>query len=120
MYDKLHDMFDDVLSQARGHDADLRRLVLSHPNLNNPNVVSLQSWGNLNVDTVTSEITKVLNSNETIPIDEHLLVAVGSIDVLKGGSWSGNKLDVTSLFGPNNSLKKKKSVLYVENDNNLC
>lgn len=36
IYDKLHDMFDDVLSQARGHDADLGRVVLSHPNLTTP------------------------------------------------------------------------------------
>lgn len=120
IYDKLHGMFDDVLSQARGHDADLGRVVLSHPNLNNSIVVPLQSWEKLNADTVMSEITKVLNSNETIPVDEHLLVTVGSIDLPKGGSWSGNKLPVTSLFGPNNSLHKKKSVLYVENDNNLC
>lgn len=120
IYDKLHDMFDDVLSQARGHDADLGRVVLSHPSLNNRIVVPLQSWENLNADTVMSEITKVLNSNEAIPVDEHLLVTVGSIDLPKGGSWSGNKLSVTLLFGRNNSLKRKKSVLYVENDNNLC
>lgn len=67
-----------------------------------------------------SEITKVLNSNETLFVYENLLVTVGTIDLPKGGSWSGNKLSVTSLFGPNNSLMKKKSVLYVENDNNLC
>ena len=120
IYNKLHNMFDDVLSQARGHDADLGRVVVSHPNLNNPIVVPLQSWQNLHADTVMSEITKVLNSNETIPVDEHLLVTVGSIDLPKGGSWSGNKLAVTSLFGPNNTLKRKKSVLYVENDNDLC
>lgn len=38
---KLHDMFDDLLSQARGHDADLGKVVLSHPSLNNPIVVPL-------------------------------------------------------------------------------
>lgn len=75
-------MYNDVLSQARGHEANLGRVVLSHPNLNNPIVVPLQSWDNLNADTVISEITKVLNSNETIPVDEHLLVTVGSIDFL--------------------------------------
>lgn len=107
MYEKLHVMFDDVLSQARGHDADLGRVVISHPNLNNPIVVPLQSWQNLNADRVMSEITKVLNSNETLSVDENLLVTVGTIDLPKGGSWSGNKLSVTSLFGPNNSLMKK-------------
>jgi hypothetical protein len=120
IHDKLRNMFDDVLSQARGHDANLGRVVLSHPNLNNPIVAPLQSWENLNADTVMSEIIKVLNSNETIPVDEHLLVTVWSIDLPNSESWSGNKLAVTSLFGPNNTLKRKKSVLYVENDNNLC
>lgn len=67
-----------------------------------------------------SEIAKVLNSNENIPVDDHLLVTVGSISMMKGGSWIGNKLAVTSLFGPGNSLMRKKSVLYVEDDNNLC
>lgn len=120
IYDKLHDMFDDVLSQDRGSDADLGRVVVSHPNLNNTIVVPLQSWENLNSDTVMSEITKVLNSNEDIPVDDHLLITVGSISLMKGGSWSGNKLAVISLFGTGNSLMRKKSVLYVENDNNLC
>lgn len=89
IYQKLHDMFDDVLSQARGHDADLGRVVLSHPNLNNPIVVPLQPLQNLDADTVMSEITKVLNSNETLSVGEHLLVTVGSIDLPKGGGGVG-------------------------------
>lgn len=92
IYDKLHEMFDDVLSQARGHDTDLGRVVLYHPNLNNPIIVPLQSLGSLNSDTVMTEISKVLNSNETISVGEHLLVTVGSIDLPKGGSWSGKKI----------------------------
>lgn len=113
-------MFDDVLSQARGHDTDLGRVVLYHPNLNNPIIVPLQSLGSLNSDTVMTEISKVLNSNETISVGEHLLVTVGSIDLPKGGSWSGKKnywsrhsLDLIILL-------KKKLVLYDENNNNLC
>lgn len=100
-------MFDDLLSQARGHDADLGRVVLSHPSLNNSIVVPLQSWETLNSDTVMGEITKVLNSNESLQVDENLLVTVGSIDMPKGGS----KLPVTSLFGPRNSVERKKIAL---------
>lgn len=55
----------------------------------------------INADTVMSEITKVLNSNGTLSVDEHLLVTVGSIDLPKGGS--GNKLPVTYSVG-NESL----------------
>lgn len=116
---KLHEMFDDLLSEARGHDADLGRVVLSHPSLNNPIVVPLQSWENLNADVVMSEITKVLNSNESLPVDENLLVTIGSIDLPKGGG-NPRKLPITSLFGPKNSLQRKRSLFHVENDNNLC
>lgn len=66
------------------------------------------------------EIMKVLNLNEIFFVDENLLVMVGMIDLLKGGSWSGNKLLVMLFFGFNNFLMKKKLVLYVENDNNFC
>ena len=115
----LHDMFDDLLSQARGHDADLGRVVISHPSLNNAIVVPLQSWETLNADAVMSEIVKVLNSNESLPIDESLLVTIGSIDLPKGGG-NPRKLPITSLFGPKNSIERKKSLFHVQNDNNLC
>lgn len=101
-------MFDDLLSEARGHDADLGRVALSHSSLNNPIVVPLQSWENLNADVVMSEIAKVLNSNESLPVDENLLVTIGSIDLPKGGG-NPRKLPITSLFGPNNSLERKKN-----------
>lgn len=104
---KLHNMFDDLLSQARGHDADLGRVVLSHPSLNNPIVVPLQSWEHLNADVVMEEITKVLNSNESVPVDENMIVTVGSIDIPKGGG-NPRKLTITSLFGPKNSIERKK------------
>ena len=32
IHNKLHDMFDDLLSEARGHDADLGRVVISQSN----------------------------------------------------------------------------------------
>lgn len=81
----LHDMFDDLLSQAREHDANIGRVVISHPSLNNAIVVPLQSWETLNADVVMSEIVKVLNSNESLSVDENILVTIGSIDLPKGG-----------------------------------
>lgn len=116
---KLHDMFDDVLSEARGHNADLGRVLLNHPKLNNPIVVSLQPWDNLNADTVMSEITKVLNSNEDIPVDENLIITIGTINLPKGGGHN-KKLPITQLLGPDNSLIKKHAVFHVENDDELC
>ena len=114
--DKLHDMFDDVLNQARGHDADLGRVVIHHSSLNDPIVVPLQPWENLDAGTVMDHITKVLNSNEDLDVDESMMVTVGSIDIPKGGFH----LPITQLTGPENSLIRKKSIFYIENDNNLC
>jgi hypothetical protein len=112
-------MFDDLLSEARGHDADLGRVVLSHSSLNNPIVVPLQFWENLNADVVMSEITKVLNLNESLPVDKNLLVTIGSINLPKGGGNS-RKLPIRALFGPRNSIERKRSLFHVQNDNNLC
>lgn len=66
------------------------------------------------------EIIKVLNFNENIFVDDYLFVIVGFISMMKGGSWSGNKLVVIFFFGLGNFFMRKKFVLYVENDNNLC
>ena len=114
--DQLHNMFEDVLSQARGHDADLGRVIVQHPNLQNPMVVPLQPWENLNADVVMENISKVLNSHENLDCDENMTVTVGSISLPKGGA----KLPTTQLFGPRNSLQRKQSIFYIENDNNLC
>lgn len=84
IYKKLHEMFEDVLHLARGHNADLGRVVLNHPDLINPIVVPLQSWENINTDTVLKEVTKVFNSNENIKVNDGLLVTVGSIEIPKG------------------------------------
>lgn len=45
-------MFDYLLSLARGHDANLGGVVISHPSLSNASVVSLQPWEQLNADVV--------------------------------------------------------------------
>lgn len=69
-----------------------------------------------NADTVLNEVTKVLNSNENIKVNDGLLVTVGSIEIPKG--WS--KLPITSLVGPKNLLERKQSTFHIENDNKIC
>lgn len=63
-----------------------------------------------------SEVTKVLNSNEDVPVDGDLIVTIGSIDMPKGRG--GNKLPITSLIGSRNSLMRKNSIFEVQNDSN--
>lgn len=77
-------MFDDVLIEAKGDDSNLGRVVIQLPKLNSAILVSLRKWEDLNADTVMSEVTKVLNSNEDVPVDGDLIVTIGSIDMPKG------------------------------------
>ena len=81
-------MFDDVLDQARGDLAgnDLGRVVIQHDTLNNPIVVPLRPWDDLNANTVMETIEKVLNSHENLSIDDSFDITVGSIELPKGGA----------------------------------
>lgn len=109
-------MFDDVLDNVRGNSTDLGRIVIHHAGLQNPIVVPLQPWEKLDSEAVMDGITKVLNSNEELIVDDSLEISVGSIEIPSG---SGCSLPITSLFGPGNSLKRKRSVFEVISDT-LC
>ncbi len=114
----LHRMFDDVLDQARGDLAgnDLGRVVIHHEGLQDPIIVPLQPWDDLNSDTVLGAVEKVLNSNQDLSVDNSFEISIGSIDLPKGGK----RRRITRLHGKNNSLQLKKSIVTIENDDQLC
>ncbi len=115
----LHRMFDDILDQARGDLAgnDLGRVVIHHEGLQDPIIVPLQPWDNLDADAVMGTIEKVLNSKQDLPVNESFEITIGSIDLPKG---SGRRRQITRLTGKDNSLYLKKSIVTIENDDNLC
>lgn len=69
--------------------ADLGREVIQNNGLNSPIVIPLQHLDSLNLDTVMDGITKVLNSNEELVVDDSMSVTIGSISIPKG---SGSNL----------------------------
>ena len=111
-------MFDNVLYQARGDLAgnDLGRVVIQHDALHNPIVVPLRPWDELNANTVMETIEKVLNSHEDLPIDDSFDITVGLIDLPKGGA----RRQITRLEGEGNSIEKKKSIVTIVNNDQLC
>ena len=114
----LHDMFDDVLDQARGNLAgnDLGRVIIQHDDLHDPIVVPLQPWDQLNADTVMETIEKVLNSHQNLSVDESFDITVGSVDLPKGGA----RRRITKLSGKKNSINWKKSIVTIVNNDKLC
>lgn len=113
--DGLLRMFDDVLDQARGVENDLGRVLIHHESLHDPIIVPLQPWDQLNADKVMETIEKVLNSNESLSVDESFEITVGSIDLPKGGA----RRRINDLKGNNNSLHLKTFIVTTENNDQL-
>ena len=111
-------MFDDVLDQARGDLAgnNLGRVVIQHDALSNPIVVLLRPLDDLNANTVMETIEKILNSHENLSIDDSFDITVGSIELPKGGA----RCRTTRLDGEGNSLERKKSIVTILNNDQLC
>ena len=118
IFDSLRNMFDTILKQARGDltDTDKGMLLLHHPSLDGAIVVSLRPWGKLDGNAVLERLEHVLYSKQKLTIDEHFEVTVGTVRLPKGGR--GGK--ITKLTGDNNSLFKKRSILKIVNNDNLC
>ena len=114
----LHRMFEDILDEARGDLAsnDLGRVVIHHDGLQDPIVVPLQPWDRLNVDVVMGQIEKVLNSHQELAMNESFEITIGTINLPK---WSGRR-PITSLEGDKNSIQIKKSIVTIDNDDQLC
>ena len=86
--DGLHQMFEHVLQEARGELAgnDLGRVVIQHDELHYPIVVPRQPWDQLDSNKVMDTIKKVLNSHQNLAVDESMDIAVGIVDLPKGGA----------------------------------
>ena len=61
-------------------------------------------------------IEKVLNSHQNLAVDESMDIAVGIVDLPKGGA----RKRITKIKGDNNSLKLKTSIVTIENGDQLC
>lgn len=116
LQNELRNMFDDVLSRARGNNNDLGRVIITHPELNNSIVVPLDSWSNINSQRVMEAVENVLNSDENVPLDTAMQVTIGNIAIRSG---SGT-MSITRLKGARNSIALKKSLLQVSNDDQMC
>ena len=61
-------------------------------------------------------IEKVLNSHQNLAVDESMDITVGILDLPKGGA----RKRITKIKGDNNSLQLKKSIVTIENGDQLC
>jgi hypothetical protein len=88
-YTDIYNMFEDLLNQIRSiyHHGVKCRIYINHPDLQyqTPIFIALRPLHLMNPDAILIAIEKVLNSNQSLKIDEHLEIHIGIMDVPKGG-----------------------------------
>ena len=105
----MHNVFNEILNEVRkeSDENSLARVIIEHNDLNDPIVVPLQELNSMDSSSVLDEIVKVLQSNESLSVDQSCKAIVGSIKLPSG---SGG-LRITKLTGENNSLDRKRSII---------
>lgn len=85
--DNLTQMFQDVVDLAGKHydKSDKAQLCISHGQLKEEVFIHLQDLRNLSGESIMERIEKVLNSNESVVIDDSLQIHVGLMRLTKGG-----------------------------------
>lgn len=116
IFKDMQQMFEDVLTKAKGSEQDLSCVIVRHPELNHPIVVPLDKWSNINTNTVMTAVENVLNSDHKFSLSDQMEVLIGNISVPKGSG----RVHITQLKGPQNSIKSKPSILSVANDDHMC
>ena len=114
----LEQLFENVLNETGGNVAcnDLGRVIIQHQGLDNPIIVPLQRWDQLNAAKVIEAIMKVLNSHQELLIDQSFIIVIGLIILPKGSS----KRQMTKVKGKNNLVHLKRSLVTIENKDDLC
>ena len=118
IHDELHDLFDRALDEIKSNmeGSDLGRVIVRHPDLQNPIVVPLQPLEELDASKIMETVENVLTSNEELTMSAGFDIDIGTIELPKGGS----RRRIISLHGNHNSLMRKSSIGYIENQDNLC
>ena len=114
MQSELRNMFNEVIRKVKGDNvkAQIGRIYVNHPDMAVPILVPPRLWNEINGDVIMDQIANRLESVE-LRLDEGLEIHVGSINVLGGNGRSTFKL--LNLKGPNNDIKRKKSLISVVN-----
>ena len=119
MNKQLLSMFTDVLKKVslRLHPNDLIRIVIDHPDVNGVIVVSLRKLHELDAQTIVNVIQNVLNSHEELRMDQAMTIDIATTQIPRGGY---GRLRITSLDGANNSVYRKRSLVQIINNDQLC
>lgn len=117
----LTNMFQTVLKDIKTQydRTDLGRVVLYHPNLAVPIVVSLRPLADLTASAIMDVVVRTLNSNEQLDVREGFDIDIGVIRIPKG-TGSTDKIHIREYGDIERAVHLKRSLIQVVNNDNLC
>ena len=108
LLDNLNMMFEDVLQQAGQGllPLDLGRVIIVHPDLDNPIVITMRVWHEITPDLFRQTIQNVLNSNQTLTLKTDFQIIVGVVQLPRGKG--------RLPFLSDDSYDKKRSIVVIK------
>ena len=110
LLDDLNIIFEDVLHQA-GQGIlllDLGRVIIVHPDLDNPIVITMRVWHEIRPDLFRQSIQNVLNSNQALTLKTDFQIIVGVVQLPRG--------EGRLPFLSDDSYNKKRSIVIIKNN----
>lgn len=85
LWDELPEMFNNVLNETSASHTDLVRVHIRHKTLSKGDIkVRLQPCGQMNGNTIMTRIEEVMQSNDSLGIDDSFKVGIGVIRLPSG------------------------------------
>jgi hypothetical protein len=122
LQDELREMFQDLLDKVRAehHGEDKVRIFIHSSNLkyNIPILIPLRHLKDLDVETIMRAIINVLNSNQTLQVDENLRIDIGILKTYRGGARL--KIVRNGLNDPFNEKFRKRCIVNIPMTDFMC
>ena len=122
IYNDIEGIFDNFLQHLRRNGVrptDLVRIRIKHQDLKGGDIfVRLQAMKDLNSDVILSRFQQVVQSNQSVQLDQSFNIVAGIVNMPVGG---GGGTKITSLReDAENSVHKKQSMVKIGKDGVLC
>jgi len=117
--DVLPRIFDDAINRILPDNQDSSMMMgatFSHPELHSPVLVPFRPRHLFNGETLISQIEKILQSNATINLEDH--ISKITLVSVKAPSRSGSH--ARHQFYSKDEILNRKCVLKIKNSDNLC
>ena len=115
LHEDIHEMFEDVLDQVKSiYEPDVRcRLYLRHDDLqyDKPIFIALRPIKDMSAEAIMLALIKVLNSNQSLKLDDSLIIHIGIMDLPRGGGFKKlTRRNAADLF---NEKFEKRSIVNI-------